>query len=61
MKCPICKNQIEEGNLNSSGFAPAPIIRKKIKWQSNNKEISIKNKSPAYLCPNCKIITIKIE
>jgi len=65
MKCQKCNEEMEKGFMSSSGFAPGPVINKKIFWYSKKGIISPKDKLElgndleTFLCKNCKVLLSK--
>jgi len=62
MKCPECDKEMEKGFITSSGFAPGPIINKKLFWYkdkgllSQKEKVNLGNNLETFICEKCKVI-----
>ena len=58
MECPKCRIKMDKGNLTSSGFAPGPVINKKIFWKGKKGKIKLNKECDSYRCDKCGMIII---
>jgi hypothetical protein len=62
MKCTNCKQEMAKGFLSCSGFAPAPIVNKKIFWcgtEGTKKKLELGDKLEAFICEKCRKISLE--
>lgn len=64
MKCPKCNKEMENGFVSCSGFAPGPVINKKIFWYRKKgflgkEKTNLGNDLEASICEKCKFVFLE--